>query len=147
MIYFLESLDFEIVKAGFAVMWSNSWISSASLPGSSKVSRQMQHKHVYKPAEFLNCFSFKISQIHLMPWSLDLNPVPSGLYLWKKPIGEGNGSEGQEKKDIIPCFVCKGSRPSPGTSGWGQSHEEIRDVASCVVPHLVERTANAKSLK
>ena len=35
-----------------------------------------------------------------MPRSLDLNPAPWGLYLWKKPIGEGNGSEGQEERDI-----------------------------------------------
>jgi len=30
-----------------------------------------------------------------------------------------------------PALSRRGSRPSWRTSGWGQSHEEIRDVASC----------------
>ena len=34
-----------------------------------------------------------------------------------------------------PALSARGSRASRRTSGWGQSPEEIRDVASWVVPH------------
>ena len=34
-----------------------------------------------------------------------------------------------------PYLSARGSRPSGRTSGWGRSHEEVRDVASWVVPH------------
>ena len=80
--------------------------------------------------------------LHLSYWALTRNLALQ----WKSHVPKLRPSQNQvvcvfffffkETGVDSPSLSARGSRPSGRTSGWGRSHEEVRDVASWVVPHV-----------
>ena len=118
----------------------------------SRIRPQLEKNHVIPPSsqdEALSCYSVSREGAHsILKFETVLGTLDATQKFPYIPVSFDGNTEvpgttslspfsppDHDRRVESPALSRRGSRPSRHTTGWGQSHEEIRDVASWLVPH------------